>query len=235
MNRSASSSGFSTDSSVTRVLRRLATAILVAGLPGLCGGVRPLVGQDAPPLRLEVTLTPDTASQGAGLPQIRLRNLLEDSRWAEALRSGLPIRLHYRVELWRSRSGWLDAFERQTEWDVLVRREPLLDQYTMVTALGRARRVRRYGTLDALSAALEFSYRVAVRPAEPGTYYYIGSLRISTLSDSDLAELDRFLRGGNGGDGGLGAILGRGATRILLRFAGLPTQRIEARSPEFTR
>jgi hypothetical protein len=56
------------------------------------------------------------------------------------------------------------------------------------------------------------------------------------LSDSDLDELERFLEGDpgdNGGRGNLGDALGRGATRFLLRLAGLPSLRLEARSQRF--
>jgi hypothetical protein len=153
------------------------------------------------------------------------------------LRSGLPVRLHYRVEVWRSRDGWFDTFARQAEWDVLVRHEPLLDQYTLLTFAGAARQERRYATLDVLGAALAFAYQVNVRPAEEGRYYYAASLQVSTLSDSDLDELERFLTGdlGRRGEGGgnFGDALGREATRFLLRLAGLPSLRLEARSERF--
>jgi hypothetical protein len=189
-------------------------------------------------VRLHVTLAQDSAPSGARAPIVRSENLIGgSSRWLSALRSGLPVRLHYRVEVWRSRDGWFDTFARQAEWDVLVRHEPLLDQYTLLTFVGAARQERRYATLDALGAALAFAYQVKVRPTEPGRYYYAASLQVSTLSDSDLDELERFLAGdlGRGGEGGdnLGDALGRGATRFLLRLAGLPSLRLEARSERF--
>jgi hypothetical protein len=145
--------------------------------------------------------------------------------------------LHYRVEVWRSRDAWFDVFERQVEWDVLVRHEPLLDQFTLLTFVGAARQERRYATLDALGAALAFAYQVNMRPAEQGRYYYAASLQVSTLSDSDLDELERFLAGdlGRADDqgGNLGDALGREATRFLLRLAGLPSLRLEARTRHF--
>jgi hypothetical protein len=189
-------------------------------------------------VRLHVTLTPDSSSRGARAPIVRSQNLLgAESRWLEALRSGLPVRLHYRVEVWRSRDGWFDSFDRQIEWDVVVRHEPLLDQYTLLTLVGPRRLERRYATLDALGAALAFAYQVSVLPEEPGGYYYTASLQVSTLSDSDLDELKRFLAGDIGeaaqGTEGIGDAVGRGATRFLLRLAGLPSLRLEARSPRF--
>ncbi|HEU4680721.1 MAG TPA: DUF4390 domain-containing protein, partial [Gemmatimonadales bacterium] len=197
-----------------------------------------LDAQDPQLVRLHVTLTQDSTPRGARAPIVRSENLLvPESRWLLALRSGLPVRLHYRVEVWRSRDGWFDNFYRQIEWDVVVRHEPLLDQYTLLTLVGARRQERRYATLDALGAALAFAYQINVRPEEEGSYYYAGLLQVSTLSDSDLDELERFLAGGLGqsdqGGEGFGDALGRGTTRFLLRLAGLPSLRLEARSPRF--
>jgi hypothetical protein len=188
-------------------------------------------------VQLQVRLAPDSTTNGARAPIVRSQHLLADGRWLSALRSGLPVRLHYRVEVWRSRDGWFDIFVRQAEWDLLVRHEPLLDQYTLLTFAGASRQERRYATLDALGAALSFAYQINVRPAEEGRYYYAASLQVSTLSDSDLDELERFLAGDlepetRGGEN-LGDALGRGATRFLLRLAGLPSLRLEARSERF--
>ncbi len=188
-------------------------------------------------VQLQVRLAPDSTTNGSRAPIVRSQNLLADGRWLSALRSGLPVRLHYRVEVWRSREGWFDTFERQAEWDVVVHHEPLLDQYTLLTIVGGRARERRYATLDALSAALEFAYRVNVQPARPGRFYFAAALQISTLSDSDLDELQRFLEGDVGdvaqGKERVGDALGRGATRFLLRLAGLPALRLEGRSEAF--
>jgi hypothetical protein len=62
-------------------------------------------------------------------------------------------------------------------------------------------------------------------------------MEVSTLSDEDIDELERFLEGDLGsarGEGGLGDALGRGATRFLLRLAGLPSLRLEARTGRFS-
>lgn len=210
----------------------MATALaLAAALPRSAGA------QGPQSVRLTVRLANDSAVTGSRAPVVRSENLLGDGRWLSALRSGLPVRLHYRVEVWRSRGGWFDAFERQAEWDVVLRHEPLLDQYTVLTLVGGRAQERRYATLDALSAALAFAYQVSVRPGQPGRYYYTASLGISTLSDSDLDELQRFLEGDIDdvaqGKEGVGDALGRGATRFLLRLAGLPSLRLEVRSTTF--
>ncbi len=219
-----------------RVLRWLGLELVI--ILGLAT-VQTLAAQEAGDVRLYVTLAADSASTGSRAPVVRCVNMLGgNSRWLAALRSGLPVRLHYRVEVWRSRGAWFDTFERQAEWDVLIRHEPLLDQYTLLTFVGAARQERRYATLDALGAAVAFAYQVNVRPVEAGRYYYIASLEVTTLSDSDLDELERFLAGELGpadesGNENLGDALGRGATRFLLRLAGLPSLRLEARSQAF--
>ena len=223
-----------------RFRRLVRCALAVAGVLGLGAAVRPAAAQ-APQVsqavRLTVRLAADSTPAGSRAPVVRSENLLGDGRWLSALRSGLPVRLHYRVEVWRSRGGWFDAFERQAAWDVVLRHEPLLDQYTVLTVVGGRVQERRYATLDALSTALAFAYQVSVRPAVAGRYYYAASMEISTLSDSDLDELQRFLEGDLGevaqGQEGVGDALGRGATRFLLRLAGLPSLRLEVRSTTF--
>jgi hypothetical protein len=189
-------------------------------------------------VRFQVVASPDSTAAGGRAPIVRMEHMLEDERWRSALGSGLPIRLHYRVELWQARDRWFDALGRQVEWNVVVRHEPLLDQYTMLTINGRQRRERRYANLDALGAALAFAYRVNITPSAPSRYYYAASLAITTLSDSDLNELERFLKGDlgdvAGGRESFGDALGRGATRFLLRLAGLPSVRLEGRSEAFS-
>ena len=210
--------------------------IAAAGGPLALATPREGQAQAGNSVRLEVRLTPDSAPRGTRAPVVWSDNLLGDGRWLSTLRSGLPVRLHYRVEVWRSRDGWLDQLTRQVYWDVVVRHEPLLDEYTLLTLFGSRVQERRYATLDALTAALAFAYQINVSPTEAGSYYYTATLEVSTLSDSDLDELERFLEGDlepARGRRGIGDALGRGATRFLLRLAGLPSLRLEARTRRF--
>jgi hypothetical protein len=214
-----------------------AARVVAVGLGLLLAVSGEMAAQSPAAVRLAVRLSADSSARGARVPVVRAENLLADGRWLSTLRSGLPVRLHYRLEIWRSRGGWLDLLTRQTEWDVVVQHEPLLDQYTLLTLFANRAQERRYATIDALSAALAFAYQVNVSPAEAGRYYYTGVLEVSTLSDSDLDELERFLEGDLGdvaqGRSNLGDALGRGATRFLLRLAGLPSLRLESRSEGF--
>ncbi|HSE28611.1 MAG TPA: hypothetical protein VLA95_10315 [Gemmatimonadales bacterium] len=195
----------------------------------------------APPLaaqpRLVARLAPDTGATGTRAPLVRVDGLLADERWTSALESGLPLRLHFRLQRWRVRGSWFDDPEQVVDWDVVVRRDPLREEYAVETTLEGRRSARRYATTEALSAALGYSYLVRMAPRDRGTYYYQVLLNITTLSDSDLAELERFLRGDLGsaaaGEDGVGDALGRGARRLLLRIAGLPSLRLDARSGRF--
>lgn len=189
-------------------------------------------------VRVEVSYVSDSTASDRWEPTVRSSNMLSDPRWLNMLRSGFPLRMHYRLEMWRSRSGWFDDFVRQVEWDVVVRHEPLLDQFAVTTLMPGGRTLEnRYGGEAQLARALGFSYRIAIRPTSPGEYYYNASLQVATLSDSDLDELQRFLRGDLGPAASegrdLGDALGRGATRILLKLGGLPSLRVEGRSRRF--
>ena len=187
---------------------------------------------------LTVGLSPDTARNGRRDPLIRARFLLSDPRLLSMLSSGFPLRMHYRAELWRSRSGWFDAFERAVEWDVVVRHEPLLDQYAVTTLMPGRTRESRYTGIETLTSAIDgVAFQIAFRVSDRGDYYYNASLQVSTLSDSDLDELERFLRGDLGPAASegrdFGDAVGRGATRLLLKLAGLPSVRVEGRSGRF--
>lgn len=183
-------------------------------------------------LRLEVGL--DSAAAGARDPVVRTRNLLEDTPWLSALRRGLPLRLQYRTELWRSREGWLDELVRQVEWTVMVRHEPLLDQFSVVRFLPPRRVLQnRYATPGGLTEALGVAYPLRIAPAIPGRYYYRAVLEVTTLSDSDLDEFERLVRNGlDPGRAGGGSLTDR-ARRLLLGLAGLPTLTLRGQSAEF--
>jgi hypothetical protein len=210
----------------------------VALLFALFAPVRVAIAQNGPPLepRLEISLTGDLARGQAGDPMVRAVDLLGDGRWIATLQEGLPVRLSYRLELWKSKSVWFDQLQRLVEWDVVVRWEPVLLEFSVRTITGSGMRERRYSTREALATALGARYRIALRPTTAGTHYYVGSLAISTLSDSDIQELERFLQGegdeGQPGGADAGGVLGRRVTHLLLRLAGLPRLRLEARSPE---
>jgi uncharacterized protein DUF4390 len=210
--------------------------LLLALSLSAAGAIR-LQGQDSTHVRLDIGLTADSEAGGFRLPLVRTRALLKDDRWLAMLESGFPVRMHYRLELWRNRDGWFDAMDRDREWDVVVRHEPLLDQYTVTRLVGRQQRENRYATLEGLGATLGSAYQVALTPASDGRLYYVATLEVTTLSDSDLQELERFLKGdltpAAGGTENAGGAMGRGATRMVLKLAGLPSISVQGKSAQF--
>src|SRR5207244_11085507 len=80
-------------------------------------------GAQAP--ALTVTLQSET-------PRIQTTALLGDGRFVSLMRSGFPLRLHYRLELWRARSGWFDQFINQSSWDAVARHDPLAHDFLLV-------------------------------------------------------------------------------------------------------
>jgi hypothetical protein len=178
---------------------------------------------------LTITLQQDVA-------RAQTTALLADGKYVALMRSGFPLRLHYRLELWHARSGWFDQFLSDWSWDAVARLDPLAEDFVLIRSGGR---VTRYGTADDLERALELPYRVTLKIPVSGRFYVLCRLEVTTLNDTDLEELTRWLKGdvspAVAGDGNLGSALGRGAQRLLVRIAGLPHLTLEARSEVLTR
>jgi hypothetical protein len=163
--------------------------------------------------------------------RVRATGLLADSQFARLLRSGFPLRLHFRLELWQVRASWFDRYVRQVNWDAVARHDPLTDEFVLVRTGGAT---SRHATPDELGRALEVPYVVPAVVPRGGRFYYLCRLEAVTLEASDVDELTRWLRGEVGPAvqerGNVGDALSRGAQRVLLRVAGLPRLALEARS-----
>jgi len=186
-----------------------------------------LLGAQVPAPALSVT-------RDAGVARVQATRLLDDGRFPDLMRSGFPLRLHYRLELWRVRASWFDRYITGVEWDAVARHDPLSDEFILIRAGGR---VTRYTTTEDLAAALALPYRVVIDPRGTGRFYLVGRLDVTTLNDTDLEELTRWLRGdvtpAVSGRESFGQALAHGAQRALVRIAGLPTLTLEGRSDEF--
>jgi len=187
-------------------------------------------------VRLEVTASEPLAATDPRRPQVRTPGILRDPRWLESLQNSFPLRMRYRVEIWRVRTDWFDALERAFEWETVVQYEPLTDQYAKTVLFGGAPRTfQRFQTLQDLERDLEKVNLVNISPAGPGEYYFTASLQIRTLNDEEVEELERFLQGEPNQDqpSEPGAVV-RAAKRLLLRFGGMPYEQLEAKSARFT-
>lgn len=164
---------------------------------------------------------------------VRVGDVLDDQALADAVRSGLPLRMRFRVELWRD--TWFDDLVGQSTWTSVLAFEPLEQRFLAVGP--GADSIGRYPNYEGARAALSQPYSPGVEPPEPGRYYYLAYLEIETLSLSDLDELERWLRGelrpAVQGGRSVGDALGTGLKRLLVRVLGLPARRYEARSEPF--
>jgi len=205
------------------LLRRAAAALLLvaAALPP-----GPAAAQ-ARPVSLAV------AGRAEGWrPVVRMDGVLRDDALLDALKGGLPLRFHFRVELWR-RGGGVDRLVEARENARAILRSPLDEGYTLED--GRAQRA--YATLPECEAALERAFQPPLQPRGRGRYYYIAVLNVETLSANDLDELRRWLRGEAGpavsGNRPVGRAVESGLRRFFVRLLGIPTRRYDVRTPVF--
>ena len=186
----------------------------------------------APSLTVRLSSLPEMALD---TPVVRAEHLLDDRVFDGALKNGFPVHYHFTLELWR-KGGLFDHLARDAEWDAFVRLDPLTGEYDLIRSSGT---VEHFTQVDAVSRALASPFHVdLLPPAGSGTrYYYVATLQIESLSESELAEVERWLTGDVGPaishNGNIGDALAEGFRRLLIRFSGLPRRTLEARSAVF--
>ena len=187
--------------------------------------------------RIEVELPPPTAAGAMG-PMVRGVKIIADSKMRDLLRNGFPARLHFRVELW-STGGWLNNLEGTTQWDVVVRYDPLARTFGVARVVGeRLETMGEYDDFADAVAAAERPYRVPLTPKKEGErYYYNVVLDVETLSLSDLDEVERWLRGelkpAVRGQRNPGTAITRGVRTLVVRLLGGEKRHYERRSATF--
>ena len=187
----------------------------------------PAMAQDGVPLYLAVH--PDNGSL-----EIRMGELFEDQGLVQALHSGLPVRIQIVVALWKD--GFFDSEKGRAEWRASVLFDPLEQRYRVATGGGGAVELS-VDSLAAIGDALQVGFNLPLRPREEGRYYYMGQVKVETLSLSDLEELQRWLHGDLApavrGDENVGTAVGRGINRVVVRMLGIPAKRFKVRTESF--
>jgi hypothetical protein len=188
-----------------------------------------LIGVPAAAQTLTVAADPSAGHRGV----LRVRDILADDELADAVRSGLPLRVRFKVELWRD--AMFDDLVSTEQWTAVLTYDALSQQYILRTRSDA--RARVFADFNAARSVIESAYAVSLRPTKQGRYYYTGSADIETLSLSDLEELERWLKGelqpAVSGDRSIPGALGQGARRLFIRVLSLPERRLEARSDRF--
>lgn len=167
-------------------------------------------------------------------PVVRVGPVLQAQQLEQAARSGVPVRVRVRVELWRDRV--FDQLVDSVSWATVIAYEPLGDQF-FVRALPAGSGARRFASFAQARTTVENEYALGIRPGTPGRYYYTATVQIETLSLSDLEELERWLQGelqpAVSGQRSVPGALGQGAKRLMLRLLDLPQRRVDARTDRF--
>jgi hypothetical protein len=187
----------------------------------------------APPMPAAGQAAPLTVSVRGVEPRVSVGQVLLDPALEESLRSGLPLRMRFRTELWRDR--FFDSLIGEVTWSVVIAFEPLEGVYLV----GRPETdsLESHTSFARARASVERTYSPAVRPRGPGRYYYLATLEIETLSLSDLEELGRWLSGelapAVGEQGSVAGAVGTGLRRFLIRVLDLPARRYQDRTERF--
>jgi hypothetical protein len=185
-------------------------------------------------LRFAVQAPGLAVTRDGPVARVQAAGLLDDGKFIDLMRSGFPLRLHFHLELWKERSGWFDRYITGVEWDAVARHDPLAEEFILIRTGGG---VTRYSTTEDLAQALAVPYRVTLETRGAGRFYLVARLDLTTLNDTDLEELTRWLKGdvtpAVSGRENFGQALAHGAQRALVRIAGLPTLTLEGRSDVF--
>ena len=174
---------------MTRRRLLLLATIALAALPA---GGAPLGAQSRP--RLEIS-QPSADALSTDGPLVRCVDVMADSRLRDLLRNGFPTRLHFRAELW-SAGGWFNDLERSSEWDMIVRYDPLDRTYRVARIVGEV--VVPLGQFEQFAdaeTALERPFRAPITAKRGKRGYYSVALDVETLSMTELDEVERWLRG----------------------------------------
>jgi len=116
---------------------------------------------------------------------VHISDLLEDPEWLDALHNAYKIRVHWKVQLWRSRT-LLDEPQLPVEWDDIVQQVPVLDVYTYTEPGGSTPMTTRFDTLDKLKDWVSQDVRLNT-PAtlRAGRWYYVVDATISTVAPNE--------------------------------------------------
>jgi hypothetical protein len=183
-------------------------------------------------------LLPEPSSQATESPRVRSQFLITDGATLDLLRNGFPARLHYRAERW-STSGWFDDIAAESEWDVVVRFDPLEKIFQVYRVVGkRTVLLGAYATVQDAEAAIDTEFPMPIAPPKKGkSAYYTLTLDVESLSLTELDELERWLRGelkpAVRGKKNPGTAVGRGVRTVIVRMLGGEKRRYTARSKTF--
>jgi hypothetical protein len=185
------------------------------------------------PARAQRRVQLDASVPTAGTPgTVTTVGLFADPDMRDLVRSGFPLSLRFRLELWRT-GGLFDDLEGSQEWELIVQYDPSGQRYRVVRQQnGRMEDLGSFATLSTAQNVLERPMRITLLPRREGRrYYYNYALDISALSVSDMDQLERWLRGVKGSTAA--SAVGSGVRTLMLRMLGGENRHYEKRSAGF--
>jgi hypothetical protein len=167
-----------------RPLRKTLLAILV--ITALPFSVSKAIDLEISPIKFEDDAVTAEISINDSLP----------SNLTGYMKKGVPISFDYKLELWRSRAGWLDKLVDNVGIGYRLRYDTWEKGYTIISEQSRLtveyilEEAREASDLVKSSGHLKMSIDDV-----SGDYYIIGKLTIKTMSLSNLKEVESWLKG----------------------------------------
>ena len=168
------------------------------------------------------------------VPSIAARDVLNANPYDELLRNGFPARLHFRVEVW-TQGRWFDDVVARADWDIIIQYD-LIDRTYEVARLsdGAITSLGNYSRFQDARAASELAYVPTLKLPKGRRGYFAVQVDAQSLEISDLAEMQRWLRGearpAVQGKRNPGTALTRGVRSLVSRLLGGEVRRLESRS-----
>jgi len=182
--------------------------------------------------RVEIVLGP---APGQEDPLVLTSGLLADPYTRDLLvNHAFPERMHFRLELWRKGSVFGDDLDGRTEWDMLVSYDPTQKIFNVVRRLEN--QFEDFGGFSSIAAAdgqIARPFRVPLHASQSGHYYYNLTVEVRTLTETDLAALQQFLRGTPQATSKPLSWLGKSLGKLMSRVLGGDTRRYAQQSGVF--
>lgn len=213
---------------LTRTMLRVSAFLLVCLLLVAPGDLRAQQPQEVKVVAPTLT-SPATAA---------VTGVLADRSIDKLMRSGFPVRVHVKAELWRSRT-FLDDIVAETEWDFYVRFDTFDSEYEVVRIVGDS--IVSLGAYRKLSdaqqaAEIPFALRLP-KPARGRESYINVQADVQTIEMSDLDELMGWLRGearpAVQGKKNATTVVGGALRSIGSRLLGAEVRHLESRTKPF--
>ncbi|HEY2806380.1 MAG TPA: hypothetical protein VGI92_11045 [Gemmatimonadales bacterium] len=188
--------------------------------------------------QLSIELKRDSAGAVVA-PVLRARHLMSDGAFEGSLRNGFPIRFTFRLTLWRDAAIY-DRNVREVTWDAVVVLDPVTNIYQLIRTTNGT--IESFPDLASLDSALAKPYTIDDMVPPPhggrfGRFFYTCDLDAESLSPSELADVERWLRGDLGRaltqTGDVDNAFSRGAKLLMIRLAGLPHRTLQCRTDKF--